>query len=47
MFKDVLGKIADNKTNITYANIKTKDKMFALVEVGLEITDLEHLNKII
>jgi len=47
IFKDVLGKISDNKTNITQAVIKKKDKNLAIVEIGLEITNIEHLNKII
>ncbi len=47
VFKDVLGKISDNKTNITEAKIKRKNKNFAVVEVGLEIYDIEQLNKII
>ncbi len=47
IFKDVLGKISDNKTNITQAIIKKKDKNLASVEIGLEITNIEHLNKII
>ncbi|OGI16576.1 MAG: hypothetical protein A2287_00750 [Candidatus Melainabacteria bacterium RIFOXYA12_FULL_32_12] len=47
VFKDVLGKISDNRANITRANIKTRDKAFALIEVELEITDIENLNKII
>lgn len=47
IFKDVLGKIADNRTNITQATIKRKDKNFSTVEVALEITNIEHLNKLI
>ncbi len=46
VFKDVLGKISDNKTNITHATIKTRGKDFAIIEIGLEIRDIEHLNKI-
>ncbi|HSA06071.1 MAG TPA: bifunctional (p)ppGpp synthetase/guanosine-3',5'-bis(diphosphate) 3'-pyrophosphohydrolase [Candidatus Gastranaerophilales bacterium] len=47
VFKDVLGKISDNKTSITEAKIKRTNKNFALIEVGLEICDIEQLNKII
>ncbi|EKE03162.1 MAG: hypothetical protein ACD_20C00238G0002 [uncultured bacterium] len=46
VFKDVLGKISDHRANITSANIKTRNKTFALIEVEIEITDIEHLNKI-
>jgi (p)ppGpp synthase/HD superfamily hydrolase len=45
--RDVLGKISDNRANITRANIKTKSKTFALIEVEFEISDLDHLNRII
>ncbi len=47
IFKDVLSKISDNKTNITEAKVKRKNKNFATIEVGLEILDIDQLNKII
>ena len=47
IFKDILGKIADSRTNITQATIKRKDKNFSTIEVGLEITNIEHLNRLI
>jgi len=47
IFKDVLGKIADSRTNITQATIKRKNKDFSTIEIGLEITNIEHLNKLI
>lgn len=47
IFKDVLGKIADSRTNITQATIKRKSKDFSTIEIGLEITNIEHLNKLI
>ncbi len=43
----ILGKIADNKSNITHANIKSQEKKFAILELGIEITDIDNLNKII
>ncbi|MEI7475443.1 MAG: bifunctional (p)ppGpp synthetase/guanosine-3',5'-bis(diphosphate) 3'-pyrophosphohydrolase [bacterium] len=46
VLKDILTKIADNKTNINHANIKNISKSRAIVEIGLEIKDIEHLNKI-
>ena len=46
VFKDVLARVADNKTNLTFASVKTKVKNIALIEIGLEINDIEHLNKI-
>lgn len=47
VLKDILTKIADNKTNINYANIRNVSKSRAVVEIGLEIKDIEHLNKIV
>ncbi len=47
VFKDVLGKISDNKTNITDAKIKRKNKNFATIEIGLEIFDIDQLNRIV
>ena len=47
IFKDVLGKIADSRTNITQATIKRKSKDFSTIEIGLEITNIDHLNKLI
>lgn len=46
-FKDVLGKVADNRTNITHATVKRKGNDFATIELGLEITNIDHLNKLI
>jgi len=47
VFKDVLGKVSDNKINITDAKIKRKNKNFVIIEVGLEINDINQLNQII
>lgn len=47
VFRDVLGKISDNHVNLTEAKVKRKNKNFATIEVGLEIQDINQLNKII
>ncbi len=47
IFKDILGKIADNRTNITQATIKRRSKDFSTIEVGLEVSDIDQLNKLI
>jgi len=47
VFKDILGKIVDNNTNVSYASVKTKTHETAVIEIGLEITDIEHLNKVL
>jgi RelA/SpoT family (p)ppGpp synthetase len=46
VLQDILAKIADNKTNIAFASVKSKLKRFAIIDLGLEITDIEKLNKI-
>lgn len=47
IFKDILAKVADNKTNLTHAMVKRKGKDLATIEIGLDITNIEHLNKLI
>ncbi len=47
VFRDVLGKISDNKTNITDAKIKRKNKNLATIEIGLEIFDIDQLSRVI
>jgi len=47
VFKDVLGKISDNNTNLTEAKVKKSHKNIALIELGLEISDIDQLNKVI
>lgn len=46
VLQDVLAKIADNKTNIVFANVKSKLKKFAIIDLGLEITDIDNLQKV-
>lgn len=47
MLKDIISKLADSKTNIDKANIRSKDKKFAIIDMGIEITDINNLTKII
>ncbi len=47
IFKDVLAKISDQKTNIISASVKSKDKKFATIELGVEIYNIENLNNVI
>lgn len=47
VFKDILAKIADNKTNLTSANVKSKQKKFAIIDLGIEISNIENLTNVI
>ena len=47
LLQSIVGKIADNNANITRANTKSNEKKFAVIELGIEITDIDSLNKII
>ncbi|MDD3594616.1 MAG: bifunctional (p)ppGpp synthetase/guanosine-3',5'-bis(diphosphate) 3'-pyrophosphohydrolase [Candidatus Gastranaerophilales bacterium] len=46
VLQEVLGKIADNKTNILYANVTTKQRKIGTIDLGLEIKDIDNLNRI-
>lgn len=47
IFRDILSKISDNNINLTEARVKKTNKNFATVEVGVEILDINQLNKVI
>lgn len=47
LLQSIVGKIADNNANITRANTKSNEKKFAVIELGIEISDIDSLNKII
>lgn len=47
VFKDILTKLADHKINLTHANVKNKNKRTAMIDIGIEILDIDHLTKII
>lgn len=48
VLKDILGKISDNRINITHANsVKSRDNNSVIIDLGLEIQDINHLNKVI
>jgi len=47
VFKDILSKIVDNKTNVAYASTRSRTGETAVVEIGLEITNIDHLNRIV
>ena len=45
LLKDVIGVIADNNTNITSANVKSKGKV-GIIEVGIELDNIDTLRKL-
>ncbi len=47
LLKDVLVKIADTNTNVSYANSYSKNKKFGIIDLGIELHDIETLKKII
>lgn len=47
LLQSVVGKIADNDANITKVNTRSQEKKFAVLELGIEISDIDSLNKII
>ena len=47
ILKDILIKIADTNTNIAYANTYLKSKKFGIMEIGVELSDIETLKRVI
>ena len=47
ILKDILVKISDTNTNLAYAYSYSKNKKFGIVDLGIEISDIETLKKII
>lgn len=47
ILKDILIKIADTNTNIAYANSYLKSKKFGIMDIGVELSDIETLKKVI
>ena len=48
LLKDIIAAISDNNTNITYANVKSKNnKRLGVIEIGMELDNVETLKKVI
>jgi (p)ppGpp synthase/HD superfamily hydrolase len=45
LLKDIIGVVADNKTNINSANVKSKGKV-GIIELGIELDNIETLRKV-
>ncbi|MFA6989383.1 MAG: ACT domain-containing protein, partial [Candidatus Gastranaerophilaceae bacterium] len=46
VLQDILVKVADNKINIVFATVKSKLKKFAIIDLGLEVKDIDSLNRL-
>lgn len=47
ILKDILVKIADTNTNVAYANTYSKGKKFGIMDIGVELSDIETLKKVL
>jgi len=48
LLKDIIAAISDNNTNITYANVKSKNnKRLGVIEIGMELDNIDTLKKVI
>ena len=47
VFKDILGKIADQQTNVTYAGVKIKRDNTAIVEITVDVSSKDHYDKLV
>jgi len=46
LLKDIIGVVSDNNTNISYANVKSKNNKVGIVELGIELDNINTLKKI-
>lgn len=47
LLKDIVAAVSDNNTNITYANVKSKNNKVGIIELGMELDNVETLKKVI
>lgn len=47
LLKDIIAAVSDNNTNITYANVKSKNNKVGIIELGMELDNVETLKKVI
>ena len=47
VFKDILSKIADLQTNVSYAGVKTRQDNTALIEISADVSSKTHLDTLI
>ncbi len=47
LLKDIIASVADNNTNINFANVKAKNNKVGIIELGLELDNVNTLKKVI
>ena len=47
LLKDVIAAVSDNNTNITYANVKSKNGKLGIIELGIQLDNIDTLKKVI
>ena len=47
VFKDVLARVADTNTNLTNARVKVVENNTAIIELAVDVTHIEHLDKVV
>ena len=47
LLKDIISKVSDTDTNISYANSYLKAGKFGIIDIGLELNSIEKLNRVI
>lgn len=47
LLKDIIAAVSDNNTNITYANVKSKNNRIGIIELGMELDNIDTLKKVI
>lgn len=47
LLKDIISKVSDTNTNITYANSYLKKGKFGIIDLGIELNSIETLQKVI
>jgi GTP pyrophosphokinase len=46
VFKDILGQVAEIRTNVSAANVKTKRGSSAFLKLTVDVKDKEHLDQV-
>lgn len=47
LLKEIIASVADNNTNINFANVKAKTNKVGIIELGLELDNVDTLKKVI
>lgn len=47
LLKDIIAAVSDNNTNITFANVKSKNNKVGIIELGIELDNITTLKKVV